>query len=378
MPSQAIAISVGAGHHQLPLILELQNRGFKVAAFDMNPASPGASAADYFASISSWDAPAAIQWLESLNCPFVGAFCYSYGKALTTQLELINNFHLHGRVDPQLVNLSHDKVKQRAFLRDADLTQLEDIALDLPQASKHIQKEARYLIKDRLGGSSHGIRRIQGDELIREFEGAPETFSDLMAQMLLEGDEYRVIAAVQAGRLCFSAALKRQNLAETFICAGYQTLSSTPASIQYLTDRLLKAINQDNYFLKIDLLDTAQGIEVIEFDLGKPGDYFEPIIAPRLFDLDFTNLYIDLYLGEKIKQSIPWQAPAIQGYLDFLYSHDIGKWLSSGEDGVRQQLSAKTGSDFLLFQAAGDWKNVKPGPPQSNMDVLGVMLRSKD
>jgi hypothetical protein len=355
-----IAISVGAGNHQLPLIRELQRRNFIVAAFDRDPEAPGAKLADFFAPISTWDVDAAGRWLDTIAGPFVGAFCFSYGKALTTQFELINRYELEGYIDFERANLSHDKYFQRQFLQRGGLTDINEFRL---QNIPDFDKKFRYLVKDRSGGSSKGIKVFEKEELRLELALYPTSFDNSVAQPILEGNEYRVITLVKGGQIYFGTALRRYNLPGTFVCSHYFTLSQVPEALICLVEKLVRLLSQSTYFLKIDVMEVEWGMEIIEFDLGRPGDYFETLIAPYCFALDFTSLYVDVYLGQNLKPLPCWQPPEVHGTLRFLYNPET----------TINELQENTGAEYLAYQSTG--QRACKGVPQSNQDATGILLQ---
>ena len=343
----------------MPLIRELQRRNFIVAAFDHDPEAPGAALADFFAPISTWDFEAAGKWLDSLETPFVGAFCFSYGRALATQFELIERYRLEGYIDAKRAKLSHDKYLQRQFLKEAGLTKLIDVDLN---SHANFDDELRYLVKDRSGGSSNGIKVFKKEELRRNLALSPTTFKNSVAQPLLDGNEYRVIALIKHGQICFSTALRRHNLPGTFVCSHYFTLIQVPTALIQLGEKLVRSLNQSMYFLKIDVIEVEWGMEVIEFDLGMPGDYFETLIAPKCFFLDFTSLYVDMYLGHNLKNLPCWKPPEIHGTLSFLYNSET----------TDNELRKYIDGDFIAYESTGH--HVCEGTPQSNQDATGILL----
>ena len=356
--TQGVAISVGAGNHQVPLIAELKRQNFLVAAFDQDPMAPGRFLADFFSQISTWDFTAAADWLDSLNTRFVGVFCFSYGKALTTQLRLIEKYNLEGLVTPCRADLSHDKFAQRQFLREAGLTKIIDV--DCKHSNK-IDNQRRYVVKDRHGGSSKGIEVFEGEQLSREIGLSPESFSNSVAQPILNGSEYRVIIFVRNGQIFFGTALRRHNLPGTFICSTYHTLIEVPIALIELSEKLVNLLGQPMYFLKIDVMEVDWGMEIIEFDLGKPGDYFESLIAPFCFSLDFIRVYVDAYLGRSLRRWPCWQPPKVQGTLHFLYEEEFS--VDNLQDNFK--------SAYLGHELTG-----QPGSaqPKSNQDVRAVLL----
>ncbi len=308
-------ISVGAGDNQLPLIKRLAEQGYKVIAFDKNENAPSKPYCWKFKPISTWDAEKAIIWLESLAVEFIGALCFSCGKAVETQQEIITHFNLKGRLPRSFIRLCSNKLYLRQELQRLRLSTLTEYQAREVKDYTSL-KASNYIVKECTGIASNNVFLIDKVELLAFLNNNIDK-NCFLVQEYLTGDEFRVIAIIQNGKQRFIGALKRQNLIGTFFAGRYVPIIVEKWAEKLLRDLIISFSIRDAV-LKIDLIRKGGKTEILEINPEIPGDYFETIIAPSLYGYSFIDNYIKLFTGKEVKSLTNY--PKYEYCFDYIYN----------------------------------------------------------
>lgn len=309
-------ISVGAGRNQVPLIKNLLKRGYRVVAFDKDEHAPGRRYCTYFNNISTWDYEKAIEWLDSLCIKYEGAGCFSYGNAVVTQQKIIKHYGLPASIPSTLYEIFIDKRCLRKILKDKGLSNLKEYDFTTVNDMDNIQYDKTYIVKDNLGGSSKNIFKIKGSELSPLIKSYNLEFKYII-QEYLEGDEYRVVAIIQNKKVKFYALLQRENFYDTLFVGRYTPVFDYNKSFITLVYKVIDTFELVDTLIKIDLIANNKTLEILEIDFSIPGDYFDIIIAPRCYNYNFIDNYINLILGLEVQRQ---QESGELYYFDYIYN----------------------------------------------------------
>ena len=116
-------IILGAGPLQVPIIEEINKRGWRSVVIDQDPLSTGAKFAHKFLAISTRDIPEILSTIQSCSWKKQLAYCVTVGTDMTPSVAAINeHFDLPG-LRPKQSEVTTHKGKMRRFLEKAGLPQ---------------------------------------------------------------------------------------------------------------------------------------------------------------------------------------------------------------------------------------------------------------
>ncbi len=303
-----LAVSVGAGLNQVGIIRRLKQAGYRVAAFDGNPDAPGFALADAWTAVSTWDAAAAGEWLESLDGPPMGVLCQSFGRALATQQQLIRRWGLPGAVPAELADIGGDKRRLRAYLHGLGW---EEPPLETVDDLRRVDPTCRYIVKARHGVASRSVRVTNGRLLAAE--ASDIDLSTTVVEPFFAGTEHRLAAVVRNGAPVVVNRLRREPLAGTFLTARLVAEPARHADDMRPLFRLLDAHPMlRDALVKIDVV----GDQIIEVDFGIAGDYLESHWTAFAGGGDLDDASLKLFLGLAPVPVVPLPAGAC---LDYVY-----------------------------------------------------------
>lgn len=362
-------VSVGAGKNQLPLIKELINRNFKVISFDKNESAIGKKYSYRFNNISTWDYENAIKWLESQQLQYSGILCFSYGKAIITQQQLIKHFNLNCEINEDFLSIMEDKHKLRKILYKYGMSCIKE---DYLANVNNVLIEGKYIIKDKFGDSSKNIFLISKNEL-KTFVKNNMFIKDFIVQEFVEGIDYRIISIIQDNKVRFFSLLERESLLNTFFTSRLIPINKFDVNFYDIVNDLNNILKIKDGLLKVDLVDDGSKKEILEIDFGIGGDYFETVISPKCYNYNYIDNYINLMLGLPVKEK---KVPDNELYFDYVYNINKSKNLIMDYDKIFY-VANKYFQDYEIIKIKKQDDKVKY--PTSNMDAaFGIIHNNKN
>lgn len=359
MPASPLILCVGAGQQQFPFMSKLLRLGCNLAAFDRDPQAPGFELTDHHSAISTWDAPRALAWVQRLRMQPDAVMCFSYGKALVTQQALLDALDLPGALPPELAAISGDKA---LLARCLQASGARELVLSPECGVDRVRKHAAYIIKDRYGGSSRNIARVDAQTLKAKLPFID--WASTVVEPVFEGQEYRIAAIFQHGRPLVINRLRRESLPGTFLTAR---LCSEPETNSVEAGALWSFLEKMHPNLSAPVKADIIGKKIIEIDFGLSGDYLERHMTEFSGASDITPALLDLYLG----CSLPPLTPVPQGCtLDYIFL-EIGQTFTLSYADIQSRANAILG-DFKIIPIQPE--GTSDGRRATNMDALFAIL----
>jgi len=358
----AIALSIGAGRHQLPFLRACAAEGFEVAAIDRDAGAPGFAHCAFSAAIPARGASArALDWVRALPRRPALVGCFSFGGALATRERIARALGLPA-LPARAQWLLAEKAAQLAALRARGLARRR--AWRGPPPARALDPARRYLVKPARGGSSEGIRILAGAALLRAPVGEGE-----LVEEFVEGPEFRLQVWVRAGRVAWLAQLARQNRPGSALLARLAPVAPPEPWAQALAADLVSSLGLREALLKLDVVRSEAGTELIEVDPGIAGDHFEAGVSQACYGIDTAAAYLDLLLGRASR----FRERGDPGLVfDYLYHPGPGTRRVALAAIARALAELVPGARALAHRDDGA---LVQGPPRSNRDALCGLLR---
>lgn len=364
-------ISVGAGRNQVPLIKRLYEKDYKVIAFDKDLNAPGKELCYRFKNISTWDYEQAINWIESLNIKIEGVLCFSYGKAILTQQKLISYYKLRCGLDDELLMVMEDKTKLRKLLKENKLSNIME--LNLAETPICDLRDRRYIVKNKMGGSSKDIYLTKGNDLI-DLIKKNVINNDFLVQEYIRGSDVRVICLIEKKESKFISLLRRESLDQTFFTARlFPLVLDQKEQYDYLNiiRKLACLFGISCGLMRLDLVENENGKEILEIDFGIGGDYFETYISPLCYRYNYIDNYINLMLGLPVQDEYEVEDNLC---FDYIYNLNREKVVIVNYDIIRNTCQDNF-SRFELIKIKPE--GVRVHYPKSNMDALFAIIHNR-
>ncbi|MDQ0206934.1 ATP-grasp domain-containing protein [Alkalicoccobacillus murimartini] len=353
-------ISVGAGLNQVPFIERLVKKGYKVIAFDLDQDAPGKKLCYAFKAISTWNYDEAIQWLVDLGLKYIGVGSFSYGKALVTEKKIANYFNLLGELGTDTYSINLNKNEQQKKLFEFGFNKYKSY---LPHEIESLEEINSFIVKPLVGGSSEGIQLLSKQQLLDSNIDVHE----VVIEPFLEGEELRVSSIIQNGSTKATFVMKRENLKDTFCIGRQQPADEYNANINKLINRLISTFSIRNSALKLDIIATTEGLEIVEIDFGIAGDRFETHLSWDFFEYNYIDNYINLIVGKEVEQRLYSTSPKV--FSDHIYNLSDG-FLTYHEETIHIYLRSML-DEYKLIRANN---KVLIPYPKSNMDSYLIVI----
>lgn len=367
-------ISVGAGKNQLPFIKTLRRRNFRVIGFDLDNSAPGKRLCNVFKNVSTHDFNSALNWLNSLDVTFEAIGCFSCAQAVLTQHKLASYFNLPTKIDPSLIEKTLDKSIMRDHLGRIGSGKLEEF-YDFNIFLRYIEKgninSKEFIIKPRNGICSRGVIKLSIEDIYCHVK-AGDNLKGIIIQPYLTGDEFRVIAFCQKGQLKSLQLIKKENLSATFFTSRFLPVYEINDEFFALVKRCIEYFNLKDCLLKMDVISSKDGCDILELHFEIPGDYFEAYLSQLFYKYDYINNYINFILEEEVS---PCTDIGQYSCFDYLYNlqDDV---LRVDYKKIRKVLDKYLG-DYVIIETKKNGDLITY--PRSNMDnFCGIVHKRND
>lgn len=354
-PNNTIVI-LGGGKSQLPLVLSALKQGYDTLCFDIDPDAPAKAVSSKFIATSLYDYNAIIEVTEAYN-PIAVLSNSSNPNVLKTYAKVCERFKLTGP-NIELVNKLEDKTFWKNALESQNIKTPKWYSIN----GSLTKLPVSCFVKPIVGGrGSIGIEQFDRDTPVSALQ--PLSLTHFIEEKV-EGPEYNLSGIIQNGRVKLLAISKKHHSNEfgPRLPIGYQ--SQIVSSSEYYCPTIeacCQAIGLDNSQFSLDVIDSKQGLFVIDF-----GCLFDARID---WALEHANIPIyDMLLDNQLKiptRPIPESASKHFSLL-FLYLKEV-KELNIPELQNHKE-------DYSVF-----WENsgtVFSTPPESLAHTLGCLISS--
>ncbi|MEK4285483.1 MULTISPECIES: ATP-grasp domain-containing protein [Ureibacillus] len=371
--SNSVLVSVGAGTNQLPFIKAAKKRGIKVASFGKGKNNSEAiELSDYFEEIDTSNFDEAINWLNALDENIIAAGSYAGGRAIKTLLKITNLYNLPTKVPNDLI-IGMEKEKQQQLYLKFGLSQIKTYTInDINKNLELLNDETLYVLKPSIGRGSADVLFIEGKNLKNKILNNEVQASNVVQEVSF-GQEYRVLLIVQNSEIKLLAPLKRENFKNTFFLGK---LYFCKDSLNYKrivehANKLIKEMNIVNSIIKYDIIVEENKINLIEMDIGVGGGIYFKTFISKIFNIDLTELYLDLICGFPIDVYLPKNTNLMMTYV----FNETNKKITYDVEECRNELSLKFGHvELLVNQLRPENKNSF----ESNADFIFTVIHEND
>lgn len=368
----SVLVSVGAGTNQLPFIRAAKNRGLQVASFGKGKNNSEAiNLSDYYKEIDTSNYIEVINWLNSLNVHIIAAGSYAGGKAIKTLLEITNNYHLPTKVPNDLI-IGMEKEKQQQLYFKYGLSQIKTYTInEIHHNMELLKDENLYILKPSIGRGSADVLFIEGENLKKRILKNEIDYSNVVQEVSV-GDEYRVLLIVQNSEIKLLAPLKRENFKDTFFLGNLHFCNDelTYKKIEQHANKIIKKMNIVDSIIKYDIIVEANNINLIEMDIGVGGGIYFKTFISKIFDMDLTEVYLDLICGIKIDSYKPKNTNLMMNYV----FNETTSAITYDLEECQNKLSLKYGDvEFLINQLRPENKDTYG----SNADFIFTVIHHK-
>lgn len=280
---------IGASKTTVPFIQAAKNIGLKTVAFDKNPLANGSKLVDRFYNIGveEYDDIYLTLQLELIK----GCFTYSSNNdALKTWGDINRRWMLNEGLWMSVL-WTTDKRQMKYRLERGGIPTPPFAILDRNDSTirDYLQEYGKVVVKPIDGTGGENVRMIT--KLVPGLNGG------MIAEPYLEGPVYSVDGFVSNGkRHIFAVSVQKTPQSKgRFILRGFETLGIQESFMKAgLAMDVVKLFGIDNSFYSVDMIDTKDGLQVIDVGLLLDAK------LDRLFyhmDIDVYDVGIQLAMG---------------------------------------------------------------------------------
>lgn len=278
MPSDAVLV-IGCGALQVPLIREAQGLGLYTIGTDANPDAAGASVADEFFQVSTYDVAGhralAHQLRDRHSCMMCG--CVTAGSDTAPTVAAVAEIWDTPRIPYEVAALTHDKAMVRITLKDAGLQRYQPryafiIAEDTSVAFENIPFPC--VVKPRSNRASRGISIVHDASMLPEaiMNAYVHNMNNdtLLIEECLVGTEHSAEILIRNGEILWLNVVDRifDYASGTPIELGHVNpttlLPDAVMDIALMMGHVAKALDVTWGPLKCDVMMTPDGPKILE------------------------------------------------------------------------------------------------------------------
>lgn len=243
---------------------------------------------------------------------------------------------------------------------------------DINKNLELLNDETLYVLKPSIGRGSADVLFIEGKNLKNKILNNEVQASNVVQEVSF-GQEYRVLLIVQNSEIKLLAPLKRENFKNTFFLGK---LYFCKDSLNYKrivehANKLIKEMNIVNSIIKYDIIVEENKINLIEMDIGVGGGIYFKTFISKIFNIDLTELYLDLICGFPIDVYLPKNTNLMMTYV----FNETNKKITYDVEECRNELSLKFGHvELLVNQLRPENKNSF----ESNADFIFTVIHEND
>ncbi len=352
-------VIAGGGKSQVPFIQAALNLGFGTIVFDMDENAPGAKIASLFIRQSIRDEDPLFARIMTLSKDYdlAGVMTYSANEhTLGTIAQTTERLRFPSYSSTSLANIA-DKARTKQCFKQAQVPSPKGIATSDVEDALSFFKSPSVVKPSKGAQGSQGVALVHNaDELRVRFQNAQTTSSNatVIVEEFVDGIEYSVDGIVISGQPHILSLSRKSTLGgeHGFVMSGFHTTEDKP-EIETVACDAVHAIGLDHSLFSVDVLDTDEGLCVIECGVMLDCK-IDRLLA--LSGIDIYTLFIQMITG---KASPPQRLPA--GYeISFLFAKTSGTLSIYTQDIEGLEWEQSNGA--------------KVGPPTSIADTLGWIV----
>ncbi|ABB37219.1 Phosphoribosylglycinamide synthetase, ATP-grasp (A) domain-containing protein [Oleidesulfovibrio alaskensis G20] len=302
---------VGAGPNQLPAIEKALERGYEVAATDMNPQAPGLRKATYAGIADTRSPQQTVAFALSLHDrrPLNGVMTIASESAVTVAA-VAEALGLPGTGTAAAMKATNKVLRQEAFAAAGVPAPLYARAQNAAQACAAAQRLGwPVVVKPADSAGARGVRKVPHPDAmddavaeIRRISQRPE----FLVEEFLTGTEHSIEGIVLDGRIHWTGFsdrnYDRKELYPPYFLEDGDTLPTilapqTLAAVHRAADMAVRALGITCGPVKGDILVDAAGPRVLEMAARLSGDYFCSETVPLHNGVRLLDMVMDQALG---------------------------------------------------------------------------------
>jgi len=302
-------ISLGAGHHQLPLIRAARELGLGVIAVDRNLKAPGFELANIHLQCNVLRPGRILQLIrENLtHGEIAGVGCRSYGIVNYSAAILARSLGTPG-LTRENVRAFRDKKELKKRLGMYDIPVPVSYDLESKQDRKKLPDALPLIARPAMGHGKQGISILRTEEELESFlDGAENHENRILVEDLLDGREITVIGLVRNGKF-FAAAVSDKitskeppMFAEVMHRFPARLSPKTRKKILSCMQKIAGATGIKNGPLVAEFLlvgtDTNEEFFLVECAPEAGGEYIADFMVPAVTGKNFFQEAVRLYIG---------------------------------------------------------------------------------
>ncbi|WCP70346.1 ATP-grasp domain-containing protein (plasmid) [Vibrio tubiashii] len=213
----------------------------------------------------------------------------------------------------QVIELTHDKKKMRAYLAEKGLDDTPSRLIPVSDMSgaEEFCRQTGYpvIVKPLNGRGSMAVSKVLGaNELASAIEKVNQSGSDtVLMERFLEGNEWSVECFSEHGQhklIAITEKFKDLNNIETGHCLPAELSSEKEAEIKAFVFQCLDAIGLKNGPSHTELFTTPEGPRIVETHARLAGDRI-PDLVKYLTDVDLEALWVEQTCGKEVLSRVP-------------------------------------------------------------------------
>ena len=348
-------ISLGAGHHQYPLIRSALSEGYSLIGIDQNMNSEGMSLCDIKIVESILNTRRVYEKisLTTLDSSIKGGFSASYGEALSSWAYLAERLDLKGTKKNMVEHLL-DKLRVRETLDSLEKAQKKSfkqpkfIPIHMKIEVSELEEKIGYpmIIKPKNGYMKKDIFLIEDQKQLKNFikkmSSGKNALSTMICEKYIFGIEITVVGLVEDSdfHLIFLSD-KVTSAYPPFI----ELEHVFPSKLFFMREKIIDAHQNIVEKFQIECSPIVsewkyydEDLYLIEISPQIPGEYLGSFLIPKLINYDYFQNLVRLMTSRKIKKLIGRTSSPIEGGVLDIGSKDPPRIFGS------------SGRSILIFQ----------------------------
>lgn len=363
-------VSLGAGTHQVPLILRAREMGLHVIAVDRNVSAPGFMHSDLRIQESiSNDKEIYRKLRELMFDGIIGAvMSKSYGEAICTASKLNRMFDID-HIDPDICPDFLSKRAMKKRLQDGGIPVPPRLIVSRGNLKRIGRDDYPLVVKPDRGHAKKGVFLVRGESDLKK---ALKEDKRLVVEKRITGDEIIAAGLVHRGTFhLISLSDKVRSPEPWFLDLEHSTPSryaKRSGEIEETGQGIARAFGLVNTPLVMEFIVTDKGLFCIEAVPEFGGEYLPEFLIPESTGIDFMQLAIESATGGEV---------TVPGYGE--QSALVIRYLT-GTRGTLQSMDPRTPSRLkgIIFSRALKELGARVDQPRSNLDRIGVVVARGD
>lgn len=286
-------VSLGAGNHQVPLIIAAKSLGYSVIAIDQNPNSSGFSLADTKIIGSIFDRQFIIQELQNHE-NIVGLYSRSFGKAVEVANSIAKSFNLVSNSHPAL-RFFRNKQKYKSVLQSWQIP--------VPNDYKNAKQ---YIVRPATGYAKEGLRIVTQKEAkqFKALQNNPikndHNFQNTFIEPFIENARECILLAFVIDSSFYPVVITDRFRNDDFSDRMHVFPSTLPAEVRYqMVEHCRRIVRRSKItqgpFLAEFIIDQNNRPYLVECAPEVGGEFLADDLVPAVLNLPYFELLIQIY-----------------------------------------------------------------------------------